>query len=151
MAGRVIIDIVATPSPAIVAQYYFLAAERMEDMRRPMEESVDDLAKEIEMNFEVQGRPPWEALAESTVAIRGNEGPILDDSGELRGAVTQRDAWIINVGRGEADAFLSDPTQYGGFHIEGTSTMPARDWSFTPDEVVDRVEERFVSWLEDIF
>jgi len=128
------------------------------------------------MNFQVEGRPEkWEELAASTMAKRlrgaiGSEGlediklateeyrsnvigtamggmKILQDSGDLYDAATNPDSWEIQVSGNSAIAELTDPTGYGGFHVEGTSRMPQRDFTYISDEALAEAEEYFAEWV----
>lgn len=155
MPGRFSLDFVAIPQPALVARGYFIAADKLNQLPEPLLRASEVVSREIEINFEAEGRPPWDALEAATSERKSQLGldpRILRATGELFEAVTSPDAWDIGMeGSTQAAALLRDTTDHGTFHITGTSFMPARDWSFVPDDALDRIEEVFYEWLEEAF
>lgn len=152
MPGRFSADLVLTPLPGVVANAFFVAAERIKDMSAPMEEATRIISDEIKANFDAQGRPgKWPALAESTTRKKTTEGldpRILQATQALYEGVSR--SWDIGQeGGGTWVAVLDDPTGYGFFHLEGTKWMPVRDWAFVPDDAIDAIEQAFYEWLEE--
>ena len=71
MPGRTSIQFVWVPDLAIIAEAYFTMAERAQQMVDPMEDATATVATEIDLNFEVEGRPtPWAPLAPRTLHQR---------------------------------------------------------------------------------
>lgn len=71
--------------------------------------------------IEAEG-PGWQDLAETTKAKRrGNSYAILQDTGVFVGSIAAQ--------YGSTYAEAVDGTTYGHFHVTGTETMPARDWT----------------------
>ena len=176
MPARVGLYVNWMPLPQIVASSYFASAERAQQLEQPMRDTVALFGSEIDMNFEMEGRPsPWTPLASSTIAKRlgvslGSEGradialatdeyrsqvidiamgglKILQDSGDLRDAATNPDSWAISSEGTSTVAELTDPTGYGFYHVEGTSRMPQRDWTYISDEALDEAEQYFAEWV----
>lgn len=158
MPGRFNIDLVMTPLPAIVARGYFIAAERMKELREPMTDAARAISREIAANFDAEGRPArWEELADSTVRKKQSEGldpRILRATTALYDGIVGEGmygpgSWDIGPDGGEWVAVLEDPTGYGWRHLNAFphKFMPARDWTFVPDEVSDEVNAIFYDWL----
>jgi len=136
--------------PEIIASAYFMVSERAQQLVDPLRDATAIVAQEIEENFAAEGRPDhWEALAESTVLVRGTDGPILTRTGELRSAVTSTSAWSVGGSGSDAEALLTDPTGYGGYHVEGTSRMPARDYTYVGDDALENIDELFLNWVAE--
>ena len=71
--------------------------------------------------IEAEG-PGWQDLADSTKANRrGSSYAILQDTGLFAASVAAQ--------YGSTYAEAVDGTTYGHFHVTGTETMPARDWT----------------------
>lgn len=177
MPARLTLTAEWLPLPAIVAQSYFMASERAMDMSTPMGEVVQIFGSEIDMNFQVEGRPShWDPLAPSTLAKKlsmslGPEGradvnlgtseykssvigaaigsmKILRDTGTLYDAATDPNSWVISTEGTTTVAELEDVTGYGIYHVEGTSTpMPQRDYTYISDEALDEAENTFADWI----
>lgn len=100
------------------------------DAMRAVSELVVSSVQDV---FERQG-PGWPPLAPATIARRrggGGAAKMLVDSGNLAGSITR--AWNAR----EAEAYTDVP--YAGFHVTGTSRMPARD--FTAVDIDELLEE----------
>jgi phage gpG-like protein len=157
MPGRFSLSIQAVPEPAVVAEGFFLTREKLDEMVGPITEVAHLISREIEANFAAQGRPQgWEALSDATVARRGSSEPILHDTGDMEAAVTDPNAWKVTPTVRGATAVMDEsgfPTNsagdvYASFHITGTDFMPARDWTFIPDDAMaeaDRIFEDFIT------
>jgi len=71
MPARGTLYIEATPEPAIVAQAFFAAAEKIQRMEEPLQAAAKLADSEVAENFASQGRPTgWEPLSEATLARR---------------------------------------------------------------------------------
>jgi phage gpG-like protein len=107
------------PSLGMLARDIDKLGVDIRSFRVPLTESVRTvMVPSIRTNFAVGGRPPWEALAESTVEIRGDEGPILVRSGALSKVASQINIWSIS----QVGATIKDLPQkvwYGKVHQAG--------------------------------
>jgi phage gpG-like protein len=170
-------EIVWIPQPAIVAEAYFATAERAEQLQIPMREATEIAATEIEANFDAEGRPTaWPPLTEGTIQtrvhadIKGVGGAesfragtaefqqrifsgfagglkILQRSGTLKGAAVDPNSWAIGGSGQDTVAVLTDPTGYGAYHIEGTSKMPQRDYTYISDQAQEEIGELFLDFI----
>lgn len=177
MPVRLGFEVVWIPQPAIVAQAFFSAAERARHLEEPMREATEIAATEIDLNFEVEGRPShWAPLAPGTIRTRvmsdiggvgGTESfregtsefqerifsgfssavKILQRTGELRKGAVDPNSWAIGGGGQDTVAVLQDPTGYGGYHVEGTSKMPQRDYTYISDAAQDEMGELFLDFI----
>lgn len=106
---------------------------RSGDAMRAASELVVSAVQEV---FEQQG-PGWPPLAPATIARRrggGGAAKMLIDSSNLVGSITR--AWSDK----EAEAYTEVP--YAGYHVSGTSRMPARDFTAVDfDALLDEVGE----------
>jgi phage gpG-like protein len=171
------LEFVWIPQPAIVAEAYFATAERAQQLMEPMREATEIAATEIDLNFEVEGRPThWAPLAAGTIRTRvmgdikgvgGSESfsegtsefqerifsgfasavKILTRTGTLREAAVNPGSWAIGGSGQDTVAVLQDPTGYGGFHVEGTSKMPQRDYTYISEAAQDEIGELFLDFI----
>ena len=148
--GRVSLSVEFVPAPAVVAEGFFMTAERLQMLDEPLRNSIPVATNEVEMNFAMEGRPTkWEDLAEGTAMIRGSDHPILDRTGTLRSEAGQEWAFRRHDSH-TVSAEMIDPTGYGAFHITGTNApMPIRDWSYVSEDGVDAIQAVFMDWLEE--
>jgi phage gpG-like protein len=177
MPVRLGLEFVWIPAPAIVAELFFAPAERAQQLDEPMKEATEIVATEIDLNFEVEGRPThWAPLAPGTIQTRvmgdikgvgGTESfregtsefqerifggfasavKILTRTGTLREGATNPDSWAIGGSGQDVVAALQDPTGYGGYHIEGTSKMPQRDYTYISEAAQDEIENLFIDFI----
>jgi hypothetical protein len=85
------------------------------------------ISQQFEFNF---NSAPWPPLAAATIASKQAQGYPLDilvRTGAMKDAATSG-AWRVSSELAE----LGVPG-YSGFHFEGTSFMPARDYAYLPD------------------
>lgn len=171
------LEFVWIPQPAIVAEAYFATAERAQQLEIPMREATEIAATEIEANFDAEGRPThWTPLAPGTIQTRvkadikgvgGTESfrlgtaefqerifsgfasavKILNRTGTLKGAAVNPDSWAIGGSGQDTVAVLQDPTGYGGYHVEGTSKMPQRDYTYISDQAQEEIGELFLDFI----
>lgn len=90
----------------------------------------------------------WPPLAQSTLERKAREGfsdEILVRTGDLKEAVTGGE-WNASRSGGGFVATLEVPS-YGSFHIEGTSFMPVRDFTFVPDTVEAGLANIAEEWI----
>jgi len=176
MPARIALNVSWVPMPQLVAQTYFLSAERARDLETPMKEAVSLFGSEIDMNFQVEGRPEkWEELAPSTLRRKLGQAidsdtradirlateeyrsqvidvamggiKILQDDGDLYDSATNPDSWVIQSSGNASIAELVDTTGYGAYHVEGTAKMPQRDFTYISDEALAEAEEYFAEWV----
>lgn len=111
------------PSLGIVARDVDRLGLAIKNMKVPLEKSIKEvMIPSIRRNFDVGGRPPWEPLADYTVQVRGNTGPILQATGALKRGVTQLSIWDI----GNSSATVKSLPQYiwyGAIHQEGLGSF----------------------------
>lgn len=154
MAGRFVLDLVATPSPAVVAKGLFIASEKLNDLGEPLQRAGEVVRNEIDENFAANGRPsPWAPLAESTLRKKGQQGldpRILRATLSLYEGLMNPGIWDIQVTGNEGTATMADPTGYGELHLNGTRFMPMRDYAFVSDDGLENIDEIFYQWLEEI-
>lgn len=149
MAERFLVDVQAIPLPIIVAEGYFVTAERLEDLEEPVEDIARFISSELQQNFVVGGRPPWQPHAPATVE-RWGPHPLLDLTGDLRDEIVADERWDIDKGRSNVTAaFTAGPVTdlYGRFHLSGTQFMPVRDFMALPVEIQDKALEMFDEWV----
>lgn len=121
-------------------------ARSFRNFSEPLRESVTAvLIPSIRENFDSEGRPPWQRLAESTVERRGNGGPILNDTGTLRSEATSLSNWNIGI---EEATMSGVSVEYGTFHQEGTRNMPARPFVEIQPEDEERIVTIFGEWVD---
>lgn len=154
MPARFVIDLVATPSPAVIAKGLFIASEKLNDLGEPLQRAGEVVRREIDENFQVEGRPsPWEPLADSTLSRKDSQGlddRILRATGALYEGLMNPGIWDISVSGNEGVATMADPTGYGELHINGTWFMHIRDYTFVTDEGLEEIDEIFYQWIEEI-
>jgi phage gpG-like protein len=97
--------------------------------REPLTRAVKEvMIPSIKKNFDSQGRPGWEPLAEDTLLLRdriGKTGPILNRSGLLKRNMSYQTMWSIT----QEFAIIKDLPQrvwYGKVHQEGRNSMRTR-------------------------
>lgn len=154
MPGRVSVEVVWSPGVEIVAQTYFTMSEKSAQLRNPTEEAARVALDQIDLNFQVEGRPvKWAALTAETMLVRAAlgfpAGPILQRSGDLRKSATTPPT-ISQSGRSAVAEFV-DTTGYGGFHIEGTLFMPSRDYTYIDDQALEEIDNIYFDWITEGF
>lgn len=98
-------------------------------------------SQQMAMNF---ATAPWPPLAIETVARKMVEGYPMDmlvRSGDMKGAATEGE-WSASGN----EAHLMVPG-YSQFHFDGTSFMPARDYSFLSASFDGMVQDAFGAFL----
>lgn len=106
------------------------------------------LSNYMAMNFASGGQGRWPPLAASTLARKAAQGyppDMLVRTGELEDSVSGGEWQVGRVG-GDFIGVL-DVAGHGGFHIEGTDFMPARDFTFIPDSVEAEIGAVAEEWL----
>lgn len=146
------IQFTSTPDLTLVAEGFFVTRQRLDEMVRPTQRVVDEVfVPEIETNFLVEGRPPWEQLAPSTVKKRGSAHPILQDRGKLIAAATSGSAWVVSPEtRGATAVFdMGMLPDYAPFHVSGTHFMPQRDFTTISDDADERIDQIFAEFVDE--
>lgn len=102
----------------------------------PMDLIGQLFVNESEEMFETEGASgedgPWAPLAESTIARQPRRagGLILQDTG------VTANVQVMEVG--EFSVTIGSPSEWSGFHIDGTADMPQRDFfAFRFSKVLD--------------
>ena len=123
-APGVMVSIDWSPTPVVLAAMYETLAVNVKSFREPLKRSVQQvLSPSIRRNFDVGGRPPWQALSSVTKEIRVregfSEGPILVRTGKLKRVAGQLNIWTIDSEK----AFVSNlgAASYGIVHQEGAA------------------------------
>ncbi len=117
------------------------------DFREPFNESLRKvIIPSIRRNFEAEGRPPWEQLAEITVQIRRSAHPILRRTGYLFRKATQINIW--RVSRDIMYSPIGPFASYAAFHQGGTRHMPARPYILYQREDVESIVDVFSDWID---
>jgi len=141
------IDIDIDPSPAIIVGGFYRAAGAFRSFKQPIEEAIKGIViPSINANFEAEGIPPWEPLAEVTITRREYPGmPILQQTGKMKEMVTSIKPWTINNNEAYLLASSLGSAYYAGIHEAGGPWLPARPWSTiqTADEA--RIEQIFLA------
>lgn len=129
----------------LVASLNMISAS-IRDFHEPLRESVVRVViPSIRENFDAEGRPPWQRLADATVISRGSSGPILNRTGTLRSEATSLENWTI--GREEA-TMTGVSAEYGAFHQKGTRNMPARPFVGLQPEDEVAIVDIFGDWVD---
>jgi len=101
----------------------------------PMDQISQVMLDAVQQNFDEEGRPdPWEPRQDD------NPWPILTKTGALRGSIT--------ADIGQDSVMINHETDYGDYHQEGTSRMPARPFLILTDDDQDRIEEVISNWFD---
>lgn len=91
----------------------------------PLQEMTDIILTSIDTNFEVGGRPKWQAK-------KNGEPSFLQKTGALR-----ENMQPMIVG---STIIIDNPLEYANFIQEGTSRMPSRIFMNIQDIDVDKIE-----------
>lgn len=110
-----------TPSIGLVAKDIDRMGLAIKSFREPLTRSVKRvIIPSIRANFREQGRPDaWEPLADYTVKVRGNSGPILTRTGKLKRGASQFNIWSISEVSATVKK-LPESVWYGAIHQAGT-------------------------------
>lgn len=109
-----------SPSIGLVAKDIEKLGLKLEDLREPITKSIKKvMIPSIRRNFDVGGRPAWDALADYTVNVRGDDGPILVRTGKLKHGATQFGIWTITDTSASIRS-LPSSIWYGAIHQAGS-------------------------------
>jgi phage gpG-like protein len=145
------LEITMTPSAALLSGAFDalgLAFTKFDDPLRECVEKV--MAPSIRQNFDSGGRPPWDADEPQTLERKakyggsGVSGPLVR-TGALRDAASSVEAWDFSSDRAELSNVGVD---YGIYHQEGTSRMPARPWAVIQLQDEEAMAEVFGDWMD---
>jgi phage gpG-like protein len=116
---NVTIDLKFTPSVGISARKFDKLKLDIRSFKEPLTRSIREvMIPSIRQNFDSGGRPPWEALAHSTVVTKKGDTRPLIRTGELRRQMGYIKIWHIDTEK----AFIADlPAKvwYGKVHQAG--------------------------------
>lgn len=142
------IDFLWAPEPAVVAEDFYASAAMLEDLEVPLTASLPAVIGGIQQIFDAEG-PGWAPWAESYAPVASRENTaILNKTGALRGSTSDEGNYAVITDTlswvgGGAPA-------YWGFHMEGTSRMPARPFIGLTPESEMAVLAIFAEWLESV-
>lgn len=106
---------------------FFDLESKLSDLSPFLEQVGEIINTELASNFATSAFPP---LAATTIARKVAEGGPLDvlvRSGALKDAAGTA-PWQVS-----SDVAQKQVPGYGGFHLDGTTFMPVRDWAFLDD------------------
>lgn len=113
------VDFEFQPSIGMIAGRIDKLSTDIRSFREPLTRSiVEVMIPSFKRNFEAEGRPAWEPLAQYTVEQRGTAHPILFRSGRLKKAVTSVKLWQISQ-NGAVITSLPSNVWYGTVHQAG--------------------------------
>lgn len=144
--------------------------DNIKSFREPLQMSLDQVVvPAIIKNFAAQGRPPWVALKDSTIQRRswrpttaskgrhaistsvpvgGGHFRILDNTGRLKKAATQKNMWDIKEDQLTfRSTFFSGKVPYGAFHQLGTRNMVERVFISLRYDEEEKIQDVFSDWL----
>lgn len=126
-------------------------AAAFSNFRIPLEASVKRvIIPSVEHNFDVEGRPPWASLAESTITNRGGSAhPILNDTGRLRSVATSFNSWNITKDTAQLQD-INGLVPYAGYNQGGTRKMPARPFIMIQDDDIEEMNIIFTAWMDTV-
>jgi phage gpG-like protein len=158
------------PSVGIVAAQIDKLGLDIRSFKVPLTRSVDKvMIPSIRANFEAEGRPPWEPLADYTIEVRGSSGPILNRSGRLKRMMGARARWTI-TSKSATIFDLPESIWYGKVHQGGASVsigkivsgsgagavieavnigIPQRQFVMFQPEDEENIEKVFGEWLDE--
>lgn len=120
-------------------------AGKLENLSQATSEAADFCERETKLNFERETSPDgakWAPIAASTLK-RKSGGKILRDTSTLIGgiAVTERSTLSARIG-------ATAGSEYGVFHQNGTSKMPARPFIGVSDKMREGVPKIYKRYLK---
>lgn len=112
-----------SPSIGLVAKDLNRLGLGIQSFKEPITKSIRQvMMPSIRRNFDVGGRPPWEPLAEYTINVRGESGPILVRSGKLKKGASSFGIWSISD-TSAAVKGLPSSIWYGAVHQAGSGSF----------------------------
>jgi phage gpG-like protein len=109
-----------SPSIGLVAKDLRRLGLELESFKEPITKSIKQvMMPSIRKNFQMGGRPDsWEPLAEYTIEVRGNSGPILVRTGALARGASSFGIWTVSD-TSAAVKGLPNSIWYGAIHQAG--------------------------------
>lgn len=176
MPSRISVEVVSLPAPAVVAQGYFMTAERLENMVEPMFEAVEALTERYRRNFddESSAGDKWQEWTDWYSAKRGGKvttdvmgeeytvggvtkwrptitvNKILQLSQDLYKAATDPASWDVDQSGRDAIAVLEVP-EYGKFHITGATMGGLAAGGIMPVRDWSFVPDDELDYIDEIF
>jgi phage gpG-like protein len=117
------------PSLGIMARDINKLGIDIRSFREPLMRAIKTvMIPSFRQNFESEGRPSWEPMAEATELLRereGSSGPLLNRSGRLKRVAQQQNIWTVTK---ESASIRDLPPNvwYGKIHQEGMGGMGRR-------------------------
>ena len=124
-----------------------MLAKRLSDLSPAMARIERNVEEAIARRFDEQsdGSSPWAHLAPSTVKDRARRGygptPILQRTGNLRRSVQGR--------HDRQSAEVGPRVAYAGFHADGTTKIPKRDFLVLTEAEIVALEVLLVGHLDE--
>lgn len=124
ITGTIELGWTITPSIGLVAKDLRRLGLELESFKVPITRSIKQvMMPSIRKNFQSGGRPDtWEPLAEYTIKVRGNTGPILIRSGALMRGASSFGVWSISD-TSAAIKGLPQNIWYGAIHQSGAGSF----------------------------
>lgn len=117
------------PSIGILARDIDKLGIDIRSFREPLMRAIKTvMIPSFRQNFDVEGRPSWEPMAEATEMLRereGTSGPLLNRSGKLKRVAQQQNIWTVT----RESASIRDLPQkvwYGKVQQDGMGGMGRR-------------------------
>ena len=118
------------------------------DFHEPLVQSLREvIITSVRTNFNVEGRPAWQELAESTVRKRGTSHPILTNTGALKSESTNEQNWTVTTDDVSLTG-LDSAVPYAAYNQAGTSKMPAREFVSLQERDMTEIERVFSEWID---
>ena len=146
------------PTPVILMAAFGALAKQLRSYKKPLETAIRDvMVPSIKKNFDMEGRPRWVPLSQSTLDTKIAHGErftrILQSSGALLRSATQTNIWKIDARAGEAYIpDLPDDVWYGRVHQlgakRGLSPTPERPFLVIQPEDANKIEKVFEDWIK---
>lgn len=117
------------PSLGILARDIEVLGHDISNFRAPLVHAVKTvMIPSFRKNFEAEGRPSWEPMAEATEMLRereGSSGPLLNRTGKLKRTAASLSIWTITKESASIQD-LPEKVWYGKVHQEGMGGMGRR-------------------------
>lgn len=153
------------PLPSIMAKDFDTLGVEISNFKVPLDRSISKvMVPSIKKNFAVGGRPAWQPLTNTTLALkasRGHSQRILHATNKLSRRAGAIDMWVVQGQRGIAAMKAPpSPIEYGIFHLTGWQPaasgplssdlfVEARPWAMIQQEDANDIEEIFFEWIEE--
>lgn len=125
-----------------------LLGRNLDDFQEPLRASLElVIMPSIATNFQVGGRPKWQALSYPYSVYR-RPAPILIQTGSMFQATQSMQNW--DVGPNSITMNGMSGVKYANFHQTGTRKMPARPYVMYQPEDVEGITQIFEIWVDGL-